>query len=220
MFVGFVTRAHIVRAAYVVSGKSLKIKSVVQRRLDFLKAVRFGRYVLNELVHWASHEGPHSLGRIFILDKSLKIKSVVQHRLEFLRAVRFGRYVLNELVRWASHGGPHSLRRIFVFRDIFENQICGPASAGISEGRQIWVANKCMIFFRFGTSYVCMYLSSPFFSRGGGLHRPGGCRRRFFAVVGHPWIPTDSPGSVVLVFFCSWLSSSRSTPDPISTHTK
>ena len=52
-------------AAYCVFlGTSLKIKAVVQRRLDFLKAVRFGRYVLNELVLWASYEGSHSLGRI------------------------------------------------------------------------------------------------------------------------------------------------------------
>ena len=66
MFVGLLTRAHIVWAAYVFIGKSLKIKSVVQRRLEFLKAVRFGRYVLNELVGWAPYEGPHSLSRIFI----------------------------------------------------------------------------------------------------------------------------------------------------------
>ena len=39
---------------------------VIQRRLEFLKAVRFGRSVLNELVWWASCEGLHSLGRIFI----------------------------------------------------------------------------------------------------------------------------------------------------------
>ena len=34
--------------------KSLKTTSVIQRRLDVLKAVRFGRYVLNELVRCAS----------------------------------------------------------------------------------------------------------------------------------------------------------------------
>ena len=39
---------------------------VILRRLEFLKAVRFGRSVLNELVWWASCEGLHSLGHIFI----------------------------------------------------------------------------------------------------------------------------------------------------------
>ena len=33
---------------------------------DFLKAVRFGRYILNELVRGAHYEGLHSLGRILI----------------------------------------------------------------------------------------------------------------------------------------------------------
>ena len=90
MFDGFHAKAYIVWAAYRFSGKSLKTKSVIQRRLEFLKAVRFGRYVLNELVWWASCEGLHSLGRILISS------------------------------------------------EILENQICDPASAGISEGRQIW----------------------------------------------------------------------------------
>ena len=63
---------------------------------------------------------------------------MVQRRLEFLKAVRFGSYVLNELVFWASHEGSHSLGRIFIFRENLENQICDPASAGISEGQQIW----------------------------------------------------------------------------------
>ena len=101
-------------------------------------AVRFGRYVFNELVRWASYEGPHSLGRIFILCKSLKIESVVRRRLDFLKAVRFGSYVSNKLVWWASCEGLHSLGRIFLFRHILENQICDPASAGFFEGRQIW----------------------------------------------------------------------------------
>ena len=78
-------------------GTSLKLKSVIQHRLDFFKAVRFGSYVSNELVHWASYEGLHCLGRIFISGQILKIKSVVQHRLEFLKAVGFGRYVLPNL---------------------------------------------------------------------------------------------------------------------------
>ena len=54
-------------AIHLFLGKSLKFKSVVQRRLEFLKAVRFGRHVLNGLVRWASCEGLHSWGRIFIL---------------------------------------------------------------------------------------------------------------------------------------------------------
>ena len=66
MFVRLLTRAHIVWAAYLFIGKSLKIKLVVQRRLEFLKAVRFWRHVLNELVRWASCEGLHRLARILI----------------------------------------------------------------------------------------------------------------------------------------------------------
>ena len=88
LFVGFLTRAYIVGAAYLFLGKSLKIKSVVQCHLEFLKAVRFGRYVLNELVWWASCEGLHGLGSILIP------------------------------------------------REILENQICDPVSAGFLECRQ------------------------------------------------------------------------------------
>jgi hypothetical protein len=40
-------------------------------------------------------------------------------------------------VCWASCGNLHSLRRIFFLVNL-ENKICDPASAGISEGRQIW----------------------------------------------------------------------------------
>jgi hypothetical protein len=72
LFVGLLTRAHIVWAAHLFIGKSLKIKSVVQRRLEFLKAVRFGRYVLNELVWWASCEGLDSLGSIVIFTQILE----------------------------------------------------------------------------------------------------------------------------------------------------
>jgi len=86
---GLHVKAYIVLAAYLFSGKSLKTESVVQRRLEFLKAVRFGMYVLKELVWCASCEGLYSFGRIF------------------------------------------------VFRQTLENQICDPALAGISEGRQI-----------------------------------------------------------------------------------
>ena len=53
--------------------KSLKINSVAQYRLEFLKAVRFGRFVLNELVWWTSFEGLHiSLGRILISSEILE----------------------------------------------------------------------------------------------------------------------------------------------------
>jgi len=94
---------------------------VIQRRLDFLTAFRFGRYVLNEFASRASCEGFHSLGRILVLAKSLKTKSVIQRRLDFLKAVRFGRYVLSGLVRWASCQGLHRLGRIFVFRYILKH---------------------------------------------------------------------------------------------------
>ena len=46
--------------------KSLETRSVIQRQLDFLKAVRFGRCVLNELVSRASCEALYSLGRILV----------------------------------------------------------------------------------------------------------------------------------------------------------
>ena len=52
--------------------RSLEIKSVVQRRLEFLKAVRFGSYVLNELVWRASCEGFHTLGRISVSSEVLE----------------------------------------------------------------------------------------------------------------------------------------------------
>ena len=45
---------------------------MVQRRLEFLKAVRFGRFVSNELVWRASCEGLHNLGRIFIFRQILE----------------------------------------------------------------------------------------------------------------------------------------------------
>ena len=89
---------------------------MVKRRLEFLKAVRFGRYVLDGFVCWASCEGLYSSGSISISSESLKTKSVVQRRLEILKAVRFGTYILNELVRWASYEGLHSSRRIFISR--------------------------------------------------------------------------------------------------------
>ena len=66
LFVGLLVPAYIVWAAHLFLDKSLEIKPVIQRRLYFSKAVRFGRYVLNGLVRWASCEGIHSLGRTFI----------------------------------------------------------------------------------------------------------------------------------------------------------
>ena len=49
-----------------------------------------------------------------------------------------GTYVFNGIDRWASYEGSHSSGRILISGEILENQICDPASAGISEGRQIW----------------------------------------------------------------------------------
>ena len=60
MFGGLHAKAYVVWAAYV-----LEIFEMIHR-LDFLKAVRFGRYVLNGLVRCASYEGLYSLGHIFI----------------------------------------------------------------------------------------------------------------------------------------------------------
>ena len=116
LFVGLHAKAYTVWAAYLFIGKPLKIKSVIHFRLEFLKAVRFGRYILNKLVWRASCEGLLSLGRIFIIGKSLNIKSVIQRRLEFLKAVRFGRYVSNGFVFWTSHESLHSLSRISISR--------------------------------------------------------------------------------------------------------
>ena len=111
---------------------------MVQRRLEFWKAARFGRYVLNELVWWVSCEGLDNWAAYLFSDKSLKTKSAIQHRLDFLKAARVGRYVFNGIDRWASYEGSHSLGRMLISSEILENQICDPASAGISEGRQIW----------------------------------------------------------------------------------
>ena len=92
---------YIVWLSYRLLATSLKTKSVIQRRLEFLKAVRFGRYILNDVVRWASYEGLHGVCAAYLfLGKSLEIKSLVQRRLEFLKAVRFGRYVLEDLVCW------------------------------------------------------------------------------------------------------------------------
>ena len=132
LFVGLHAKAYIVLAAYWFLRKSWKTESVIQYRLEFLKAVRFGRYVLNDVamlfvglltrayIVWSAYS---------FLGQSLKIKSVVQHRLEFLKAVRFGRYVLNERVWWASCEGLHSLGCICFLRRILEKQIYDPASA-------------------------------------------------------------------------------------------
>ena len=113
LFVGLLTGTYILCAAYLFLGKFLKITSVVQHRLEFLKAVRFGRCVLDDFVCWAPYEDLYDLSRILI---SSEILEMTLRRLEFLKAVRFGRYVLNELVRWASYGGLHRLRRVFISR--------------------------------------------------------------------------------------------------------
>ena len=93
---------------------------MIQRRLEFLKAVRTGRYVLNELVWWASCEGLHSLGRICFLAKSLTTKSVIQRRLEFMKAVRLGRCILNELVWSVPWEGLHSLGLKLIWGEMLE----------------------------------------------------------------------------------------------------
>ena len=116
LIVGLLTRAHIVWAAYSFLCKSLKIKYVVQRRLEFLKAVRFERYVIDDFVCWATCEGLHSLGSILISREILENRICDPASVGILKAVRFGRYVFNELVRWASYEGPHSLGLIFISR--------------------------------------------------------------------------------------------------------
>ena len=66
---------------------------MVQRRLEFLKAVRLVRYVLDDFVCWASCEGLHCLRGIFVSSEIPETKSVIQRRLEFVQAIRFGRDV-------------------------------------------------------------------------------------------------------------------------------
>ena len=137
LFVGLLTRACIVWAAYVFLGKSWKIKSVVQRRLEFMQAVRFGRYVLNGLAWCTSCAVLHFLVAYSFSGKSLKTESVIQRRLDFLKAVRCGRYLLNEIVWWVAGEGLHRLIHIWISSEILENKICDPESAGISENRRI-----------------------------------------------------------------------------------
>ena len=48
---------------------------MIQRRLDFLKAVRCGRYLLNEVVWWVAGEGLHRLIHILISSEILENKS-------------------------------------------------------------------------------------------------------------------------------------------------
>ena len=48
LFMELDTGAYIAWDAHSFSVKSLKTKSVIQRRLDLLNAVRFGRYVLDD----------------------------------------------------------------------------------------------------------------------------------------------------------------------------
>ena len=115
MFGGLHAKDYIVWAAYDLD-KSLKTKPVIQRRLEFLKTVRFGRYVLNELLWRASWKDYIVWAAYLFLDKLLKIKPVIQHRLDFLKALRFGRSVLNELVWCASCKGLHNLGRISILK--------------------------------------------------------------------------------------------------------
>ena len=102
MFVGLPVRAYIVWAAHLFLDKSLKTKYVIQRRLNFVKAVRFGRYVLNGLVRWASCEGLRSSGRTSIFRGILEITTcdpasigffdaIVRTKLDLLTTVRFWR---------------------------------------------------------------------------------------------------------------------------------
>ena len=114
------------------------MKSVVRRRLEFLQAVRFGRYVANELVWCVSCEGLYVLAAYSFSCKSLKTKHVIQRRLDLLKAARFGRYLSHTIIWWVVGEGLYSLGRIWISSGILGNQICDPASAGISEGRQIW----------------------------------------------------------------------------------
>ena len=139
------------------------MKSVIQSRLEFLKTVGLETYVFNKLVRWTSYEVLHSLSRIcisrWILENEicgptspgisagrqiweertlLKTKHVIQRRLDLLKAARFGRYISHTIVWWVVGEGLYSLGRIWISSGILGNQICDPASAGISEGRQIW----------------------------------------------------------------------------------
>ena len=107
---------YIVWAAYLLLHKSLKQNPVIQRRLEFLKAVRFGRYVLNDLVWWVSCEGPNSLGRIFF-KRILGTNPVIQHRLDFLKAVRFGSYTLKTNLLGGLHGRAYIVWAAYSFLD-------------------------------------------------------------------------------------------------------
>ena len=137
LIVGLLTRAHIVWAACTFLAKSLKTKS------DPASAgISEGRQIwevyFKRRCSLGFLRGPTYRTVYSFLGKSLKIKSVVQRRLEFLKAVRFGRYVLNDFVCLASCGSLHGLGCIFISSAIPENQNGVPASAGISEGHQIW----------------------------------------------------------------------------------
>ena len=138
------------------------MKTVVRRRLEFLQAVRFGRYVSYELVGCVSCEGLQFLAAYSFSCKSLKTKYVIQRRLEFLKAARFGRYLLNEIVWRVAGEGLHSLGRILISGGILGNKICDPVSAGISEGRQIWdlrFKQTCSLSFLLGPhslGHICI----------------------------------------------------------------
>ena len=99
---------------------------MVQRRLAFLKAVRFGSYVSNKLVWWASCEGLHRLGRIF------RFRHILEDQIYDPASAGFfeGRQIW-EIRLWYvfSYEGAHSLGRLFISRWILEHQICDPSSA-------------------------------------------------------------------------------------------
>ena len=108
---------------------------MIQSRLDFLKTVRFGRYVLNNLLGGLHAKAYVGWDAYQCSDKSLETKYVIQRRLDFLKAVRFWRYLLNKLCGLALFAGLHSLGRILISSEILDNKVCDPASVGISEAR-------------------------------------------------------------------------------------
>ena len=61
LFAELLVRAYILWVAHWFLHKSLKIKPVIQRRLEPLQAIKFGRYVLNEIVRRACSESIHTV---------------------------------------------------------------------------------------------------------------------------------------------------------------
>ena len=60
---GLHAKVYIVLIVFLISRQILEAKTVIECRLQLLKAVRFGR---NELVWWVSWDGQDSFGRILI----------------------------------------------------------------------------------------------------------------------------------------------------------